>query len=124
VGGANFGCGSSREHAVWALLDFGFRAVIASSFGDIFRRNAIENGLLPVPVAADLVAELRAEPGLEVTIDLDAREVRIPGRAPVAFDVDAFGRHCLLHGVDTLGFLLDRDEEIRAFEVACDGGAR
>lgn len=123
VGGANFGCGSSREHAVWALLDFGFRAVIAASFGDIFRRNAIENGLLPIQVESSVVASLRSEPDVEVTVDLAANEVRFPGQNAIGFTVDSFGRHCLLQGVDTLGFLLERGDEIRAFEQARgDGG--
>ena len=123
VGGANFGCGSSREHAVWALLDFGFRAVIAASFGDIFRRNAIENGLLPIQVAPGVVASLRSEPDVEVTVDLEANEVRVPGQDAIGFTVDSFGRHCLLQGVDTLGFLLEREDVIRAFEQARgDGG--
>ncbi len=125
VGGANFGCGSSREHAVWALADFGFRAVIAPSFGDIFRRNAVENGLLPVQVAADQIAAIRAHPDAEVTVDLEACEVRMAGHRSASFPADAFGRHCLLHGVDTLGFLLERAADIEAFEVARgDGGVR
>lgn len=125
VGGSNFGCGSSREHAVWALLDFGFRAVVAASFGDIFRRNAIENGLLPVQVEPEVIAHLRSDKSAEVTIDLAACELRVPGAASTSFDVDAFGRHCLLQGVDTLGFLLEQAAEIDAFERArAAGGVR
>jgi 3-isopropylmalate/(R)-2-methylmalate dehydratase small subunit len=123
VGGSNFGCGSSREHAVWALLDFGFRVVIAQSFGDIFRRNALENGLLTVQVGAEVVSAIRSDPEVEVEVDLETCGLQVSGWGITSFEVDAFGRHCLLHGVDTLGFLLEREADIQAFERARAEGA-
>jgi 3-isopropylmalate/(R)-2-methylmalate dehydratase small subunit len=108
VAGHNFGCGSSREHAVWALMDAGFRAVVSSGFADIFRGNALGNGLLPVEVPPDaLAALLAARPaGARVRVDLDARTLTLPGGRAVRFPVPPFARHCLLRGIDELGFLL------------------
>jgi 3-isopropylmalate/(R)-2-methylmalate dehydratase small subunit len=121
VAGANFGCGSSREHAPWALVDRGFRAVIARSFGDIFRQNAIKNGLLPIALAADaharIVAARAADPRTVVRIDLPAQRVAIAGdAAAVEFAIDPFARHCLIHGVDELGYLLGFEDRITDHE--------
>jgi 3-isopropylmalate/(R)-2-methylmalate dehydratase small subunit len=123
VAGRNFGCGSSREHAPWALADHGFRAVIATSFADIFRANALNVGL--VPVALDeahhraLLAALEADAEVEVTVDLERQEVRLPGAdgAPWPFRVDPFARQCLLQGVDRLGFVLAAEAEIATHEA-------
>jgi 3-isopropylmalate/(R)-2-methylmalate dehydratase small subunit len=116
VAGPNFGCGSSREHAAWALRDFGFRAVVSSSFADIFRSNALKNGLLPVQVDAPILDWLNANPGVEVTIDLEARELGLPDGSSVAFPIEPFARYRLLHGIDELDFLLARSGAIEAFE--------
>jgi 3-isopropylmalate/(R)-2-methylmalate dehydratase small subunit len=120
VAGRNFGCGSSREHAVWALVDGGFRAVIAPSFGDIFFGNALKNGLLPVrlpePVVQRLLDELEAAPGTRLTVDLQAQTVASPGGIGAAFEIDAFSRRCLLHGLDELDYTLSQRDRIDAFE--------
>jgi 3-isopropylmalate/(R)-2-methylmalate dehydratase small subunit len=116
VAGRNFGCGSSREHAPWALYDYGFRAVISTEIADIFRGNALRNGLLPVVIDEDSHAWLIAHPGAEVVVDLDALELRLPGGRTAPFEVEAFSRYCLLNGVDPLGFLLGKEDEIRRFE--------
>jgi 3-isopropylmalate/(R)-2-methylmalate dehydratase small subunit len=117
VAGENFGCGSSREHAPWALTDFGFRAVVSLSIADIFRSNAVKNGLVPVIVDAETHKFLLAHPGEEVTVDLQAQTLRFDsGRRSVQFPLDPFARHCLLEGVDELGFLLARMGAIEAFE--------
>jgi 3-isopropylmalate/(R)-2-methylmalate dehydratase small subunit len=122
VAGDNFGCGSSREHAPWALLDFGFRAVISTRFADIFRNNALKTGLLPValtPVAhAELLRLLAESPSAKVTIDLTAQSVGFPNGASHEFPLDPFARHCLLNGVDELGFLLAEESAIAAYESA------
>lgn len=123
VGGANFGCGSSREHAPWALMDYGFRAVISSDIADIFKSNALKNGLLPVEVPADIHRMLLAEPGLSLTLDLEAQALLMPDGRQVAFTVEAFARRCLLDGVDPLGFLLAQGEAIAAYEANQSGGA-
>ncbi|WP_394826712.1 3-isopropylmalate dehydratase small subunit [Pendulispora albinea] len=124
LAGNNFGCGSSREHAPWALVAGGFRAIVSTSFADIFRGNALKNGLVPVVVPpavhAKLVAARTAQPGLQVTIDLEAQELRAEGVPVTPFTIDGFARRCLLDGVDELGFLLRyvpdivRHEERRA----------
>jgi 3-isopropylmalate/(R)-2-methylmalate dehydratase small subunit len=118
VAGDNFGCGSSREHAVWALDDAGFRVVIAPRFADIFKNNAGKNGLLTVELAgwAELVAKLEAEPATEIKVDLEAEEVRADG-AVWRFRSDPFTRHCLLHGQDELAYLLAQESEIAAYET-------
>ena len=122
VAGRNFGCGSSREHAPWALLDFGFRAVVAPSFGDIFRENALKNGLLPVALArADhemVVYRLAGEPSVEFSIDLDAQTIALSDERPFTFPLDPFTKRCLALGVDQLGYLLDAAVEIDAHEHA------
>jgi 3-isopropylmalate/(R)-2-methylmalate dehydratase small subunit len=116
VGGRNFGCGSSREHAPWALLDHGIHAVISSEFADIFRSNALKNGLLPVIVDEATLQWLLANPGVEVTIDLETRSLRMPGGRQVSFPIEPFARFCLMQGVDQLGYLLLKNPEITAYE--------
>jgi 3-isopropylmalate/(R)-2-methylmalate dehydratase small subunit len=120
VAGANFGTGSSREHAVWALADFGFRAVISPRFADIFRGNALGNGLLPVQLPEDVVdalmAAVEADPTLEVTVDLGDREVRVPGLATQPFEVDDFTRWRLMEGLDDVGLTLRHEADITRFE--------
>jgi 3-isopropylmalate/(R)-2-methylmalate dehydratase small subunit len=116
LAGRNFGCGSSREHAVWALRAFGFQAVLALSFADIFKRNALKNGLLPVELDGDTHARLLAEPGQTVAVDLDACLVHPAGGPPFRFGIDPFARRCLLSGLDELSFLMARDEAITRYE--------
>lgn len=118
VAGANFGCGSSREHAAWALVDFGFRAVVSSDIADIFKSNALKNGLLPVEVDAATHAALLARSGREVTIDLEGRTLTGGNDIAAAFDVDPFARKCLLEGTDPLGVLLGHLPRIEAYEAA------
>jgi 3-isopropylmalate/(R)-2-methylmalate dehydratase small subunit len=118
VAGDNFGCGSSREHAVWALLDYGFRAVVSTRFADIFRSNALKNGLLPVAVDAASHARFTAAGDAEVTVDLAAQEVRLPDGFAAPFAVDPFAKYCLLNGVDELAFLLEQEPAIAAYEDA------
>ena len=116
VAGRNIGCGSSREHAPWALLDYGFRAVVSTEIADIFRSNSLKNGLLPVVVDEATHAWLLANPGVEVEIDLAARELRLPDGRSAGFPVEAFARYCLMNGVDELGFLLGQADAIAAYE--------
>jgi 3-isopropylmalate/(R)-2-methylmalate dehydratase small subunit len=122
IAGANFGCGSSREHAPWALVDRGFRAIIARSFADIFRQNAIKNGLVPIALDdishARVVAARAADPGVVLRVDLPAQQVAIAGDAgaPLGFAIDPFAKHCLVHGVDELGYLLGFEPRIAAYE--------
>lgn len=116
IAGRNFGCGSSREHAPWALLDYGFQAVISSEIADIFRSNALKNGLVAIVVGEAEHAELLANPGIELTIDIAARTIVLPDGRSFNFALDGFARHCLLNGVDQLGFLLDARSDIDAFE--------
>jgi 3-isopropylmalate/(R)-2-methylmalate dehydratase small subunit len=122
VAGANFGCGSSREHAVWALHDGGFRAVIAPSFGDIFHTNALKNGLLPVclpaPVVQRLLGELQAAPGAHMQVDLLTQTVTGPSGDAEPFAIDPFPRHCLLEGLDEIDYTLTQHAAIDAFEQA------
>ena len=116
VAGRNFGCGSSREHAPWALADYGFRAVISTELADIFRSNCLKNSLLPVTVDEPTSAWLISHPGAEVTLDLTAGTLTLPTGRAVMFPLEAFARHCLLRGVDELTFLLQRRNEIEAYE--------
>lgn len=116
VAGRNFGCGSSREHAVWALQGFGFQAVIALSFADIFRGNALKNGLLPVVVDEKVHARLAAAPGTTVTVDLEAQKITLADATEASFPIDPFARYCLLNGIDELQFLLGQEEAIAAYE--------
>jgi len=118
----NFGCGSSREHAPWALLDYGFRAVIAPSFGDIFATNCLKHGLLPVVLSRHevdrLFHETAATPGFRLTIDLERQTVSTPdGAHAFGFEIEAFPKHCLLNGLDEIGLTLQHADEIRAFEA-------
>ena len=122
VTGRNFGCGSSREHAVWALMDQGFRAVIGPSFADIFRGNALKNGLLPIAVPAEVHARLAASEGASVTVDLQGQEVALPDGTRVPFSVDPFARHCLLEGIDELEFLLGQEKAIAEYESRTNQG--
>ncbi|MDT8282088.1 MAG: 3-isopropylmalate dehydratase small subunit [Gammaproteobacteria bacterium] len=116
----NFGCGSSREHAVWALADFGFRAVIAPSFADIFYNNSFKNGLLPVVLAAAIVDELfdrvNAHAGLKLVIDLAAQTVSCDGEIISTFEIDEFRKHCMLNGLDDIALTLQYSDEIKAYE--------
>ena len=118
--GDNFGCGSSREHAPWALSGWGLRAIISTSFADIFRNNALKNSLLPVVVDRATHEELArrsgTSQGLSVTIDLPAQELKVPGLAPVSFSIDGFSKRCLIEGVDQLGYLLSHDDRITEYE--------
>jgi 3-isopropylmalate/(R)-2-methylmalate dehydratase small subunit len=116
VTGRNFGCGSSREHAAWALSDFGFRAIVSTEFADIFRNNAHKNGLVPVLVDDATSRWLLDNPGAEITIDLETTTVALPNGTRVPFPLESFARYCLLNGVDELGFLLAKLPEIDAFE--------
>ena len=118
VAGRNFGCGSSREHAPWALCDYGFEVVISSEIADIFRSNSLKNGLLPIVVDQATLDELLAQPGAEITVDLEQSTITVPGGRTVRFEIEAFARHCLLHDVDELGFLLGQQPAIAAFESA------
>jgi 3-isopropylmalate/(R)-2-methylmalate dehydratase small subunit len=121
VAGRNFGCGSSREHAPWALLDYGIRAVISTEIADIFRGNALKNGLLPVTVDESAAAWLLAHPGAAVTIDLEAMRLTLPTGVSIEFPIEAFARHCLLHGIDELGYLRSKLPEIERYESAHAG---
>ncbi len=116
VAGHNFGCGSSREHAPWSLYDFGLRAVISTQIADIFRSNAQKNGIVPVIVDEDIHQWLVAHPDIAVTVDLEAMLLKLPGGKNVAFELDPFARHCLMNGIDQLGYLLSQSEHIDAFE--------
>ena len=117
VAGDNFGCGSSREHAPWALVDYGFRAVISTSIADIFRNNALKNGLVPIVVDAATHARLLAAPGVEVTVSVSDQTLTLPDGSKAKFPMDPFARYCLLNGVDELDFLLSQDAAITAFET-------
>ena len=120
LAGDNFGCGSSREHAPWALTGFGFRAVVSTSFADIFKNNALKNGLLPVVIDAgahaSLIAQLAAKPEAEVTVDLASQQLTLPDGLQVRFPVDPFARTCLLEGVDELGYILRFEPAIEEHE--------
>ncbi len=122
VAGDNFGCGSSREHAPWALMAWGIRAVVSSSFADIFRNNALKNGLLPIEVSTQdlgrIRAMLEADPSAALTVDLEAQELRLPDGSTLAFEVDAFARRMILDGTDELGYLLSAEPRIDAYEAS------
>ncbi len=117
LAGRNFGCGSSREHAPWALADLGLRAVVSSQIADIFRSNALKNGLLPVVLDATVVDELLMQPGIELRIDVATRSVMLPDGRRFAFPLDAFSQACLLDGVDQLGYLLGQAAAIERYEA-------
>ena len=116
----NFGCGSSREHAPWALDDYGFRAIIAPSYADIFYNNSFKNGLLPITLADEIVeqlfVEMYANEGYELSIDLQEQTVTTPSGQVFSFEIDEFRRHCLLNGLDDIGLTLQEAESIRAYE--------
>jgi 3-isopropylmalate/(R)-2-methylmalate dehydratase small subunit len=116
VAGNNFGCGSSREHAPWALTDYGFCAVVSTQFADIFRNNSLKNGLLPVVVDESTHGWLMEHPGADVTIDLESTTLTLPTGQAVRFPLEPFARYCLMNGVDELGFLIGKDDEIRGYE--------
>ena len=122
LAGGNFGCGSSREHAPWALTDFGFQAVVSTSFADIFRNNALKNGLLPVVVDAEthlqLLSLVAEDPGTKLAIDLESQTLRLPDGRQVNFPLDGFSKTCLLEGIDQLGYLLKHEARIAAYEQA------
>lgn len=117
LAGNNFGCGSSREHAPWALTQYGFRAVISTSFADIFKQNALKNSLLPIVVPADVHAELFRTPEQIVKVDLAAQTIGLANGRVVDFEVDSFSKHCLLEGVDELGYILQQAPAIAAYEA-------
>ena len=120
LAGDNFGCGSSREHAPWALTDYGIRAVISTSFADIFRNNALKNGLLPLVVDDDTHEQLLSlaaeDPELELTIDLDTQSLILPDGRRIEFPIDVFNKICMLEGLDQLGYLLKNDPQIKVYE--------
>jgi 3-isopropylmalate/(R)-2-methylmalate dehydratase small subunit len=116
VAGSNFGCGSSREHAPWALLDYGIRAVISTDFADIFKNNSLKNGLLPITVDVKSHKWLLAKPGVEVTIDVTRSTLTLPDNTVVRYPIDSFARYCLTEGIDQLGYLLQQLGDITAFE--------
>ncbi|MEX1020281.1 MAG: 3-isopropylmalate dehydratase small subunit [Litorilinea sp.] len=122
IAGRNFGSGSSREHAVWALTDYGFRCVITPNFADIFFNNSLKNGLLPIPLPEDTVNMLldlvEEEPDTQITVDLENQEVILPDGQRLGFDIDPFRKMCLLQGVDDLGYIMDKDDAIAAHEAA------
>jgi 3-isopropylmalate/(R)-2-methylmalate dehydratase small subunit len=120
LAGDNFGCGSSREHAPWALTQFGFRAVISTSFADIFKQNSLKNALLPIVVPPGVHAELFAaanDPEATVKVDLASQTLTTPGGRKVEFPIDSFSKHCLLEGVDELGYILQHEAQIAAYEA-------
>jgi 3-isopropylmalate/(R)-2-methylmalate dehydratase small subunit len=122
LAGDNFGCGSSREHAPWALTQFGFRAVISTSFADIFKQNALKNSLLPIVVSPEVHAELLALPlDAKVSIDLVAQKLKLPSGRSVEFPVDEFSKHCLVNGVDELGYIQQQEPSIAVFESRREG---
>jgi len=116
VGGNNFGCGSSREHAPWALLDYGFKAIISTGIADIFRDNSLKNGLLPVVVDAGTHRWLLDNPGAEVCIDVRASTLALPDGRVVDFPIDRFARHCLVEGIDQMGYIQQYAKAVRSFE--------
>jgi len=118
VAGRNFGCGSSREHAPWALLDFGFRAVVSTAIADIFRGNSLKNGLLPIVVDEQTSQWLLHHPSAQVDIDLESMRLTLPTGTSVAFPIEPFARHCLLNGLDELGYLRAKLNDIERFEAA------
>jgi 3-isopropylmalate/(R)-2-methylmalate dehydratase small subunit len=120
LAGDNFGCGSSREHAPWALTDFGFKAVISTSFADIFKNNSLKNGLLPIIVSSQVHGELqetlKREPDMQVTINLAAQTLTMPDGSVYTFPIESFAKNCLLEGIDEMGYLLTLEEQISTFE--------
>jgi 3-isopropylmalate/(R)-2-methylmalate dehydratase small subunit len=117
ITGDNFGCGSSREHAPWALVQYGFKAIISTSFADIFKGNALKNGLLPIIIPADIHAELIKWSGITLKIDLASQTVTLAGGRTIEFPIDPFAKHCLLEGVDELGYMIQQEPAIAAYEA-------
>ncbi len=121
LAGDNFGCGSSREHAPWALLQYGFRAVIGTSFADIFRGNALKNSLLPIAIAAEahkaLLQAVADNPAVTVTVDLAQQQLTLPNGSTARFPIDEFAKHCMLDGTDELGYILQQEAAISAYEA-------
>lgn len=117
LAGDNFGCGSSREHAPWALTQYGFRAVISTSFADIFKQNSLKNALLPIVVSRDVHGKLFANPDWTLKVDLASQTLDLPDGSKVEFPVDGFSKHCLLEGIDELGYILQQEASIKAFEA-------
>jgi 3-isopropylmalate/(R)-2-methylmalate dehydratase small subunit len=128
VAGHNFGCGSSREHAPWALQGYGFKAVVSTYFADIFRNNALKVGLLPIIVDRNIHARIvrlwEEDPEIQLTVDLDAQQLTMPDGQTVMFPIEPFARYCLLNGVDQLGFLLSQEAAITQYEVQHPGRIR
>jgi len=122
LAGDNFGCGSSREHAPWALTQYGFRAVISTSFADIFKGNSLKNSLLPIVVPPDVHAELLKDPTGAVKVDLASQTLTLASGRAVKFPVDDFAKHCLLEGIDELGYILKQEPAIAAYEAAHPAG--
>lgn len=122
IGGHNFGCGSSREHAPWALMGAGFKAVISTYFADIFRNNSLKNGLLPIVVDEEthkqLISLAEEDPTTQVRVNLEAQTLTLPDGRAVEFPIDGFSKYCLLNGVDQLGYLLSLEDDVKAYEVA------
>lgn len=122
LAGQNFGSGSSREHAPWALMGYGFQVIVAPSFADIFRNNALKNGLLPAAVSEEdfhtLLAKAEANPDLYVEVDLQTQALKLPSGETISFPIDEFSKTCLLNGMDELDYLLSKEEEIKAYETA------
>ena len=117
ITGDNFGCGSSREHAPWALVQYGFKAIVSTSFADIFKGNALKNGLLPIVIPPDIHAELIKWSGITLKIDLASQTVTLAGGRTVEFPIDPFAKHCLLEGVDELGYMIKQEPAIAAYEA-------
>jgi 3-isopropylmalate/(R)-2-methylmalate dehydratase small subunit len=128
IGGNNFGCGSSREHAPWALMAAGFQAVVSTYFADIFRNNSLKNGLLPIVVDEEthhqLVSLAEEDPTTEITVDLASQSITLPDGRRVEFPIDGFSKYCLLNGVDQLGFLIGLDDDIGAYESGNPDGVQ
>ena len=116
VAGNNFGCGSSREHAAWSLLDYGFKAVVSSSFADIFQNNSLKNGLITIVVDLETHEWLMEHPATELIVDLENTEIILESGKTVSFPIDSFARYCLLNGVDQLGYILNHESEINTYE--------
>ena len=121
ITGDNFGCGSSREHAPWALVQYGFKAILSTSFADIFKGNALKNGLLPIVIPADIHAELLKWPGITMKVDLASQTVTLAGGRTVEFPIDPFAKECLLQGVDELGYMMKQEPAIAAYEAKRPG---
>jgi len=122
LAGDNFGCGSSREHAPWALTQYGFRAVISTSFADIFKGNSLKNSLLPIVVPADVHAELMKNPDAPVKVDLASQTLALASGRKVEFPVDGFPKHCLIEGIDELGYIQQQETAIAAYEASHPAG--